>query len=580
LDQAGRSRGSRSRTAGTATASRPTPVSSGAAAGTSRPDKTGAQVRRCPDLFRRLQAFHHLETSTHGRNHWPSKWATVFAGQLTALGWPGDRSLDPLEQQQLQHWREVLESLAGLDPISGACSAKTALGQIEQLARQYPFHARTGDSPVQILGLLEAAGMLFDYLWVMQMDNQNWPQPPQPNPLIPIRLQAELGMPGGSVDEELQYARALTRRLAGAADQVIFSHSSFRDDAALRTSPLIEEYAVISVEQLPLIAPLDYYQELYRAAAVVAEPDEHGPRITEPAAVRGGTQILKDQAACPFRAFARHRLQARAIEQALPGISPREHGLLLHRTLEYIWRNLQQQAALLRLDQGEVAGLIRTAIAASLLTMPADWQPGKRLQELESKRLFKLIHDWLELEKQRQPFTVVFNESDRDLMLAGLPLRVRYDRIDELADGGLFVIDYKSGQPGIGDWAGPRPEEPQVPIYCLANELRISGAAFGVLNVRATGFKGVAMSDTIAPGIKTPAALGKVDLPRDWREILQYWRNVLEGLARDFIAGAAAVEPKSVTNSCRYCDLPGLCRIGESRTTIGDTIDEENVDAE
>ena len=527
----------------------------------------GAQVSRCPDMFRRLQAFHHLERTARGRNRWPSEWATVFAGQLAALGWPGERSLDPMEHQQLQHWQEVLDSLAGLDPISGQCEVTVALAQLAQLAWQYPFHARTGESPVQILGLLEAAGMLFDHLWIMQMDNLSWPLPPDPNPLIPIRQQVELRMPGAAVEGELQFARTMTQRLAGAAGQVLFSHSRFRDDVALRPSPLIEEYAAVTVEQLPLIAAVDYYQELQQTAAMVNEIDRQGPALTGPAAVRGGTQILKDQAACPFRAYARHRLRARALEQAQPGISPMEHGKLLHRALEILWRRLGNQQALLRLSAAALNAMITAAITESFFLITADRKPGKRLQDLESQRLQALIQSWLELEKQRQPFTVAINESERDLALAGLPLHVRYDRVDELADGGLFVIDYKTGQPDIADWIGTRPEEPQVPIYCIANEQRIIGAAFGVLNVREIAFKGIGTNAAIAPGIVIPEAADYPDLPGNWRDLMRYWRGVLEALARDFMAGAAAVEPKSVTTSCRYCDLPALCRIGEHDDT-------------
>ena len=529
--------------------------------------RRGESGPRCPDLFRRLQEFYDLVRDERVRKRPPGEWATVFAAQLTALGWPGERNLDSLEFQQLQLWREVLANLGGLDAICAPCDADTAIGYLQQLAQHAPFHARTSESPVQILGLLEAAGMLFDYVWVMQMDNQSWPQQPQPNPLIPIRQQAELGMPGGSVAEVLQYARTLTQRLAGSAGQVLFSYSRYRDDAELQPSPLLEEYPAITAEELPLIVPVDYYRELYQTAALVAEADRHGPRITEPASVRGGTQILKDQAACQFRSFARHRLRAREIEQAQPGISAMDRGLLLHRVLEIIWRRLQSQGVLLQLSQGELVELIQYAINEGFSSMPAGWQPGQRLRMLESRRLFALISDWLVLEKQRQPFTVLLNESETELQLAGLPLRVRYDRIDELADGGWFVIDYKTGQAKVGDWAGPRPDEPQIPVYCLANEQSISGAAFGVLNAKEIAFKGVAVAEDIAPGVCMPVALGKLDLPRDWHGILQHWRNVLEGLAREFIEGAAAVEPKSIASSCRYCALPGLCRIAESVKT-------------
>lgn len=520
----------------------------------------------CPDFFRRLQEFNRLQRSGHGYRRMPSEWAVMFAGQLQALGWPGTRKLDSLEFQQLHHWREVLEQLAGLDAVCGPGDINTVLAQLRQLAYQYPFHARTALSPVQILGMLEAAGMLFDYVWVMHMDDRNWPMAPQPNPLIPIRRQMELQMPRVSVESELQFARSMTKRLAGAAGQVIFSYSRYHGDQELRPSPLIEEYVNITAEQLDLIPPLDYYRELYRSTQLVTSVDEQAPRISDPARIRGGTQILKDQAACPFRALARHRLHAREIEQAQPGISPAEHGRLLHRTLENLWRQLGSQHELLQLEEAELETCINQAITESFLIIPAAGKPGKRLQDMESRRLYALVRAWLELERIRRPFSVAFNESERELVLAGLPLRVRYDRVDELADGGLFVIDYKTARADIGSWAGQRPDEPQVPIYCIANPEKISGAAFGVLTAAETGFRGIAENDAIAPGIKPPDAAGAGELPDDWQGIMQQWQEVLERLATEFLNGYAAVDPKSTSESCRYCALPGLCRIGEGTT--------------
>lgn len=536
-------------------------------------------VSGCPNLFRRLQVFHRLQRSAGGYQRLPSEWAELFAGQLQALGWPGSRPLDSLEFQQVRHWQEILEQLAGHDGVCGRIDISAVLAQLRQLALQYPFHARTAPSPVQILGILEAAGMLFDHVWVMHMDDRSWPAAPQPNPLIPIGKQLELQMPRVSMDTELQFARAMTKRLAGSAGQVIFSYSRYQGDQELRASPLIEDYAGIEPEQLGLAAPLDYYQELYGSAELVITPDDPAPPVSDPDSVTGGTQILKDQAACPFRACARHRLHAREIEQAPPGIGPLEHGLLLHRALESVWRKLGSHAGLMRLDGTELDACIRQSISEGFLKLPAHRRHGMRMQELEGRRLYDLLRTWLELEKQRQPFSVLFNESECRLDLAGLPLRVRYDRVDELADGSLFVIDYKTGKVDINSWTGPRPDEPQVPIYCITEPDRISGAAFGMLNASETGFKGIAENTATAPGLKLPDAIADRDFPADWQGIMQHWRVVLEHLAQDFINGVAAVDPKSTSASCRFCPLPGLCRIGEKALAGEDEAGREDRDA-
>ncbi len=49
---------------------------------------------------------------------------------------------------------------------------------------------------------------------------------------------------------------------------------------------------------------------------------------------------------------------------------------------------------------------------------------------------------------------------------------MRIDRIDEMPDGSLAVIDYKTSAsvPSPSSWLGDRPSDPQLPLYALAVE--------------------------------------------------------------------------------------------------------------
>ena len=48
--------------------------------------------------------------------------------------------------------------------------------------------------------------------------------------------------------------------------------------------------------------------------------------------------------------------------------------------------------------------------------------------------------------------------------MGDLKLQVRVDRIDAVA-GGRVIIDYKTGMLNGVSWDGPRPDEPQLPLY-------------------------------------------------------------------------------------------------------------------
>jgi ATP-dependent helicase/nuclease subunit B len=49
---------------------------------------------------------------------------------------------------------------------------------------------------------------------------------------------------------------------------------------------------------------------------------------------------------------------------------------------------------------------------------------------------------------------------------------------------------------------------------------------------------------------------------KDWEDLTALWRDNLERLAREFLAGEAQVDPLS-SSSCTYCGLQALCRVGE-----------------
>jgi len=62
--------------------------------------------------------------------------------------------------------------------------------------------------------------------------------------------------------------------------------------------------------------------------------------VTAVETARGGSALFKNQAACPFRAFAAHRLDAYPLDEPVAGLDAAERGSILHAALEFIWREL------------------------------------------------------------------------------------------------------------------------------------------------------------------------------------------------------------------------------------------------
>jgi len=81
--------------------------------------------------------------------------------------------------------------------------------RLGQLCRQRLFQPETRGRPaIQVLGVLESAGLSFDGLWVMGMNDDQWPPPPRPNPLLPADVLRAAGASHASAEVELDFARA------------------------------------------------------------------------------------------------------------------------------------------------------------------------------------------------------------------------------------------------------------------------------------------------------------------------------------------------------------------------------------
>src|SRR6185369_136539 len=92
---------------------------------------------------------------------------------------------------------------------------------------------------IQVLGVLESAGLEFDALWVMGMNDDQWPPAPRPNPLLPAELLRAAGAAHASAEVELDFARRVHARLLRAAPEVRFSYALADGNRVRRPSPLL-----------------------------------------------------------------------------------------------------------------------------------------------------------------------------------------------------------------------------------------------------------------------------------------------------------------------------------------------------
>jgi ATP-dependent helicase/nuclease subunit B len=513
----------------------------------------------CPQLDRALEDWL-IACGQSPTTQTAGQWSHTFSKMLEAFGWPGDHSLNSSEFQTMQAWTSLLSEFASTDLTGMPMGSGEAVSLVRRIAGQVMFQPETEQAAVQILGALEATGFFFEQLWIAGLHDEAWPAQANPNPFLPIRLQREKNVPRSSPERELEFAALTTRRLIAAGSNVIVSYPEREEDRKLAPSPLIT--SIPSAARSELENGVSIAKLIWESGkdCIKKLADEKGPPLIESSRQRGGTKVFQYQSGCPLRAFVELRLGAEPLEFPAAGLDPRQRGILVHSSLEEIWKQFQTHAALC--SAKDLPGSIQRAVDTAIARFERDRGsalPG-RFAALERDRLRQLIADWLEIEKHRQPFEVVQPEGERFAEVSGIRCKVKIDRIDRLSDGREVIIDYKTGEPNLQFWETDRPDEPQLPLYSTIHEKPLAGVLFAQIKTGKLKFLGLVDND-----IEIPGGI-RVDLPAKIRE----WRTILEKLGSDFRAGNAEADPKNPGRQCKYCPLAILCRIAETEAAPED----------
>jgi len=510
----------------------------------------------------------------------PLHWVEWVPQLLAEVGWPGERVLSSAEFQAAERWQLALDTAGSLGFDGRRLDWKDFLSVLSRTMEETLFAPESRSAPILIAGPAESAGLPADAVWFLGATEDSWPAGGATHPLLPVEVQREAQMPHAAPQLDWDLANTISGRLLASAGEINFSYAGQVSGTETRPSRL-----VVGLAGLPEQIPVELEREPAPGAGTIQVEDSI--RIPHPAGrVAGGSGVLTAQSQCSFKAFATARLGAQRWNPAETGLTPSQRGQLLHDVLHSVWAGsplgIRSHAELRNIGdlKSFVFNHVQAIFEAQLQPALRQRMPARYLR-LEQDRLTGLVAAWLEYEAARIPFEVLETEASHDIELAGLTFKLRLDRMDRLSDGSVLVIDYKSGDVNPKSWDPPRPDDVQLPVYAgfaLLDGQELGGLAFAKLRPGELAFAGcvAAPAATLFSDVKNGSALAKNAMTA---EQLLDWRDGIEQLARDFIAGRAEIDPRDAPRTCDRCGLHTVCRIQETLVAVG-TADDEDAEEE
>ncbi|NKB31817.1 MAG: hypothetical protein GKR91_01825 [Pseudomonadales bacterium] len=499
----------------------------------------------------------------------PRQWSELFQRSLSLFSWPGRLSSKD-DYQLLKQWRSLLSQFGRTANVLPALNYHSALTVLRLLCTRTAQHNQFNASqPISFYTIEEAIGLEFEHVWLLGLNDQQWPEPVTPSPFLPYATQKEAGIPGSHSEVQIKNARNRFAQLLASA-RVSVQASYFKSDGEqeFRGSSFIQDFPIKEIEAGNIQLLNNKALSQIDSLSMETITDDPLP-LKQEEEISGGASLISDQSNCPFRAFAKHRLRVDAESAIEAGLSKMARGSAIHIALESLFERIDSSIELNALTDAEILLLLQSASAKAIDYLVSRFRdimtPG--FQRIEQQRIHNLLNKFVQAEKARPPFKVLLREHALGQRIDNLSLNIRIDRIDRLENDALLLVDYKTGKYTVSSksWLDDRPEDMQLPLYYVIadnNELQpVDAVGIAHINAEKIGHSGVAATNSFSKEVKPIEEERWSEL--SWSQTTESWAIKVQLFAAEFNRGDCAVSPVDTTKTCTYCGLQSLCRIQE-----------------
>lgn len=333
--------------------------------------------------------------------------------------------------------REAVDLMPGM-PASAYPALLAVLMGRESVRPRAPAHPR-----VAILGQLESRLQQADLVLIGGLNEGVWPRHPESGPWLSRSMRAAFGLPPA----ELQVGIAAhDLYLAACAPEVVFSRAR-KDEAGAPTIPsrwlarieAVVKASGIAAEVVPRAPWAAWAQALDTPPGPprpCARPMPRPPLAARPTRLSATDieSLIRD----PYRVYAQHILKLSRLDPLDDDPGLPERGQIIHQVLEaFVLTEPDGADPLPRLIQ---IGRQHFARHASAPHIQALWWPR-----------FEKVAAWFVAQHQRRQAEVAALRAELsgslELATPAGPVRIRAraDRIEVRRDGGIAILDYKTG---------------------------------------------------------------------------------------------------------------------------------------